>query len=307
MGKYRYDIGIGSKYLFGTEIEFTGVYLDSLTKLFKENNSPVRFALSHKSTGYTKYDEWYLDKDGTVTKEDDGKLFGGELSSRILTDKKKAWIELKDICGLLKKAGANANYNCSNHVRVNLSSIQNEPYFFEVLSKLIAIYEPEIKLFYMGDDYQTRRTSFEYARDLSGSLLEYINDIDFNDSDFFYKFKNNRGVTYFTRKDAINLQDYPDKRLMEIRYPNGTVNEKTVQNNINFTLKLIDAIKRELFDPVELSKKVEEGKKNLWLNSLFGKYKTKEFEQLVHTIATSEEDVDDIMSQYEYVLSRKPR
>lgn len=307
MGKYRYNIGLGDKYLFGTEIEFTGVYLDNLSKLFNDNKAPVRFALHHKSTGFTKYDEWYLDSDGTVTIKEDERLLGGELSSRILTDKKNAWQELKDICYLLKKAGASANYNCSNHVRVNLACIQNETYFFEVLAKIIALYEPEIKLFYMGDDYLTRRTSFDYARDLSSSLLQYINDIDFNAPDYFYRFKNHRGITYFTRKDAINLQDYDNSKLIEIRYANGTINEKTIQNNINFTLKLVDAIRRELFDPKELSRKVEEEKETLGIRAIFGNYKSKEFEQLVHAISTSEDDTDDIMSQYEYVLSRKSR
>lgn len=32
------------------------------------------------------------------------------------------------------------------------------------------------------------------------------------------------------------------------KYPNGTINKKTIQNNINFSVKLIDAIASERFD-----------------------------------------------------------
>lgn len=305
MGKYRYDIGVSNKYLFGSELEFTGVYISELSKLFRSNSLPVRFALNHKSRGYTKYDEWYLDIDSTVTKRENGEYLGGELSSRILTDKKNTWIELKDICGILKSVNATTNDNCSNHIRVNLSSISDERYFFEVLSKLIVLYESDIRLFYMGDDYLVRRMSFERARTLGDHLLKYINDVDFSDPDFYYKFRNN-GYTLFTRRDAINLQEYESKKLMEIRYPNGTIRPKTIQNNINFSLKLVDAIIRKVFDVEELTRKIEENKKEILMRLTFDEICSKNFKDLVEIIATSSEDVEDFMSQYENILSKKP-
>lgn len=308
MSKYRYNIDLGDIYLFGTELEFSNAYLDDLSKLFRESSLPVRYALHHKSTGFIKYDEWYLDMDSTVTVRKEGRFFGGELSSKILTDTETTWNELRDICSLLRKAGANTNNTCSNHIRVNLSCIKNEPYFFEILSKLIALYEMEIKLFYMGDDYSNRSTSCDYARVLSGYLIEYINSVNFYDPDCLYKFRNHRGVSYFTRRDAINLQDYNQKKLVEVRYPNGSLNEKTIQNNINFTLKLVDAIRRELFDPIELSRKVNQLKESDWyFRDLFEEESYNDFERLVKNISTSSEDTNDFMSQYENVLSKKPR
>lgn len=308
MTEYRYAIGLGDQYSFDTELEFTNVYLDDISKLFRESSLPVKYALHHKSTGFTKYDEWYLDMDSTVTKKKDGRFFGGELSSRILVDKRNTWMELKDICCLLKNAGAGVDDTCSNHIRIDLSCIQNEAYFFEVLSKLIVLYEMEMKLFYMGDDYLIRAISFDWARLLGDYLINYINDVNFYRSDFMYKFRTHKGLSYFTRRDAINLQDYNKKRLMEVRYANGSLNEKTIQNNINFTLKLVDAIRRELFDPIELSRKVQELKDNDgYLKYLYEETSPKDFEELVHSISTSSEDLDDFMSQYENVLSKKPK
>lgn len=306
MTKYRYTIGLGDKYPYGTELEFTNIYLDNLSKLFRDSTLPVRYALHHKSTGFIKYDEWYLDIDSTVSKRINERFFGGELSSRILVDEKSTWTELKDICCLLKKAGVSVNDNCSNHVRVNISCIQNEPYFFEVLSKLVILYELEMEQFYIGDEYLIRKASLDYARLLSIHLIEYINDVDFSDSNYMYKLKNYKGRSYFTRRDAINLQDYDEKKLIEFRYANGSLNEKTIQNNINFTLKLVDAIRRELFDPMELSRKINELEvSELVARDLFKETDQKDFERLVNIISTSEEDVNDFMSQYEKVLSKK--
>lgn len=308
MTKYRYNIGLGDIYLFGTELEFSNAYLDHISKLFRQSSLPVRYALHHKSTGFTKYDEWYLDMDSTVTVRKEGRFLGGELSSKILTDTKTTWKELRDICSLLREAGANVNDTCSNHIRVNLSCIKNEPYFFEILSKIITLYEIEIKLFYMGDDYLNRSTSFDYARLLSGYLIEYINNVDFHNPDCLYQFRHHRGISYFTRRDAINLQDYDQKKLMEVRYANGSLNEKTIQNNINFTLKLVDAIRRELFDSIELSREVNQLKESDWyFRDLFEETSYNNFERLVKNISTSSEDVNDFMGQYENVLSKKPR
>lgn len=306
MTKYRYNIGLKDKYRFGIELEFTNVYLDNLSKIFRESTLPVRYALHHKSTGFTKYDEWYLDIDSSVTKKINERFFGGELSSRILVDEKDTWEELKAICNILKNAQATVNDNCSNHIRVDLSGVKNTAYFFEVLSKLVTIYETEMEQFYMGDNYLVRKTSFEYARLLSGYLIDYINDIDFSDPNYIYNFKSHKGITYFTRKDAINLQDYREKKLIEFRYANGTLNEKTIQNNINFTTKLVDAIVRELFDPLELSRKINELKAGDWfIKDLFRETSKKDFEFLVNIISTSPDDVNDFMSQYERVLTKR--
>ena len=155
----------------------------------------------------------------------------------------------------------------------------------------------EIKLFYMGENYLTRASLYDYAKPLGGYLLNYINDVNFADSDCIYKFRHYKGLSYFTRRDSINLQDYDEKRLIEVRYANGSLNAKTIQNNINFTLKLVDAIRRELFEPIELSRKVRELKDNdCYLRDLFEETSTKDFEKLVNTISTSSEDINDFMS-----------
>ncbi len=307
MGNYRYDLGIGDKYKFGTEIEFTGVNLERLIGIFKQKSLPIKYVMNHKSYD-PKYNIWYLDEDCTVTKHILNLPIGGELSSRILTDTKETWLELKSICETLKSSNASVDATCSNHVRVCLSSIANKQVFFEVFSKLIAILEDEIALFFMGDTYLLRDTKSDYARDLKLHLLRYINEVNFQDEkEYFFDMRNARsGSLLFTNRDAINLNDFYHKGLIEIRYPNGTINEKTIQNNINFILKLIYAIERNLFDREALTSQVSKVERSDWfLDKLSGNYNNEGFEQLVRTISTSSEDVDDFMTQYERVLSMK--
>lgn len=96
---------------------------------------------------------------------------------------------------------------------------------------------------------------------------------------------------------------------MEIRYPNGTLNKKTIQNNINFSLKLVDAIEEEKFDLERLTREINQ---ELEMNQYWYDYRSekehyKRLESLVTTIATSSEDTNDFMTQYEKVLSTKPK
>lgn len=304
--KYRETIGLNDKYKFGTELEFNDVYLLDVEKEFHAKTTlPVEYLLHHKSIHNLLFDKWYIDEDSTVTQGEKNTAFGGEISSKILTDTKEEWLELKKICEILKNLGATIGNNCSNHIHIDLSKIKNENYFFEVLSKLIALYEIDIKFFYMGDDYFVRPSSHEYAKDLAFHLLNYINEIDFQSQYALYQFRKWKGITRFTIHDAINLQNYNDKKRIEIRYPNGTLNPKTIQNNINFSLKLIDAINREAFDPVELTRKIEDYKKiyfNRWMENTANH---EDFTYLAKTISTSEEDINDFMTQYEHVLSKK--
>lgn len=302
MTKFRYDIGLSEKYPFGTELEFVGVYLSEVSKILEENNFPARFLLNHKNNGLLSFDEWYIDTDSTVTIEKNNDYFGGELSSRILTDTKVCWQELEDLCAYLKELKAYVDGTCSNHVWINLTSLENEKYFFEVFSKIIAIFETDIRLFYMGDKYLIRKTSFENARLISGHLLEYINQIDFNDPDYFYNFRFGGSVGVFSRGDGINLQEYLKRKMIEIRYANGSINPVTIQNNINFSLKLIDAIIRGLFDIERLTRIIETEKDTIYSNFLFNTPDYKKFEWLAKTIATSAYDEDAFMTQYERVL-----
>ena len=136
-----------------------------------------------------------------------------------------------------------------------------------------------------------------------------MNEIDFKENDnYMYELQHRRYST-FTRRDGISLQDYRINGRMEIRYPNGTLNKKVVQNNTNFSIKLVNAIEEERFDIERLTYEINEDleKDRCWYDYLNEEEHYKRFEHLVTTIATSETDTNDFMKQYERVLSTKPK
>lgn len=308
MNTYRYSIGLGDKYRFGTEIEFSNARLKRLEEDFSKEKLPVKYIFGHKIL-HPDYSIWYLDDDITVSEYIEGEFYGGELSSRILSDQKEYWIELRDICNILRNNDAIINETCSNHITVDLSNLKNENKFFEIFVKLIALYESEIEMFYMGDKYIKRTTKSNYARSLSFPLQRKINSIHFEQPDFLYQLKYN-GIQCFKQRDAINLDFYVNSayktgKTIEIRYPNGTINEKTIQNNINFSLKLIDAIVREAFDREKLSNEISQViEKGVFYGSI-KEPNMCDFENIVKVIATSYEDYNDFMNQYEQVIKTK--
>jgi len=307
MGKYRYSIGTNRN--FGNEIELINKNIDLLLKSLLSKEIPVRYQLNHKFNNPT-YDKWILDRESTVYCPNN--MVGCELSSRILIDSKECWKELEKICQILIENSSHINETCSNQTTIDLSYLNNEGHFFEVFSKVIALYEAEIETFYMGDYYFMRPIKKEYAKNVSFALLRKVNNIDFKKDNFMNDLMYS-GIETYGLRDAINLSFYDEKhyknaKTMEIKYGNGTLNKKTIQNNINFILKLVNAIEKEKFDKDYLTFLIDIIDKN---NATYEKANRKplykNFENIVSTISTSSEDEDDFLSQYEKVLKKSHR
>ena len=303
---YKDKIGLDSKYNFGTEIEFTNINIGYLYKIMK-NNFNIKFCLQHKMHNFDFSKSWCLDIDPTVTSlvntEDGIKYRGGELSSRIFKDKKDTWNELKNICMVLKENNCKIDENCSNHIHVDMSSFFDNPLFYEVFSKLLAVYENDLILFYMGDKYLKRNEIDTYSKPMKRELLRIVNDINFsNDTHFLSKLFSDGNLLFNIDKGVyISKED----KEMEIRYPNGTLSELTIQNNINFTLKLIDAIINDKFDRDKLSYLVNYYNKKIFNYDIFSKYDYDGFKDIVEIISIDSMDKENFMGQYEKVLSTK--
>lgn len=307
MTKYRYDIDL-SKYPYGTELEFANAPLEDLALAFEKTNIPISLEQYHKNYSDIIYDRSYLDEDSTVSIPKNHKMYGGEISTRLYKNAKQDWLEIEEMCKVLKENGAEINGYCSNHVSINLTPIKKINLFMETLTKIVAHYEQDMNLFYMGDYYFVRETKDDYARLIGTFLMSTINYLNFEDEDCFDQILHSK-YSVFSRRDGINLRDYPYNCRMEIRYGNGTLNPKTVQNNINFSLKLVDAIDEEKFDLEKLTWQIaEEMQTRSYVHAYMNSQENYDkFEYLVDTISTSEEDRNDFMSQYEKVLSTRPK
>lgn len=215
MTAYRYDIGL-SKYLYGTELEFAQAPLEDLMEVFRKTDISIRLERYHKKFDPI-YDTNYLDEDSTVSIPKNGKMYGGEISSRLYKNTKEDWLEIEMLCEVLKENGAQINNLCSNHVSVNISPVKNINIFVETLIKLLYLVEQDINIFYMGDYYFERMTKEDYARLTSPYLMEKIKTIDFEMEQDVFASLFYKGHSVFGRQDAINFQDYYNNNRMEIR------------------------------------------------------------------------------------------
>jgi len=307
MIKYKDNIGI-NKYNFGTEIEFSDINIGLLYKNFKKENCNVKFVLDHKLKGFDFNKYWCLDRDATVTYTyyDDNQFgksyYGGEISSKILNDNPSSWMELKNICTTLKNNNASINSNCSNHIHVDISNIDNYNNFYEIFSKILALYENDFILFYMGERYFVRDTFLEYSRPLKRDLLRKVLNIDFSGFEYLkqliYEDKYIFGIN-----DGVHIN--PVYNELEIRYPNGTLDEKIIQNSINFTLRLIDSINNDKFDKNEINYLLRRANKNIFNYDIFSSINYNGFYKIIKTITNDSCLENDFMSQYEKVLSTK--
>ena len=189
------------------------------------------------------------------------------------------------------------------HIHIDMEDFFDNWLFFEVFSKLFAIYENDLILFYMGDKYLKRNEIDTYSKPMKRELLGIVNDINFsNDTHFLSKLFNDGNLLFNIDKGVyISKED----REMEIRYPNGTLNELTIQNNINFILKLIDAIINDKFDRDRLTYLVNYYNKKIFNYDIFSKYNYDGFKDIVEIISIDSMDKENFMGQYEKVLSTK--
>lgn len=304
MTTYRYNIGLDKKYNFGTEIEFAGINLNIIYKNLIKNGIDTEYILDHKIKNCT-FEKWVLDIDSSISMTYGKDIIGGELSIKIFKDQKTDWLELKKVCEVLKQSNAQIDQYCSNQITIDANNFYNNKKFLETLYKMILVYEKELETFYMGDKYYIRKGKDLYAKSMQKDLLEKMDTIDFDKDYIFNSNKRLLNIIYnpsptFMGNQGINLQKLLTKHLIEIRYPNGSLNEKTIQNNINFSLKLIDSILENKFDKDLLEYEVTKIKNdfNLKLD------KTK-FYQLTEIISQNSNDKDDFEEQFQKVLKSK--
>lgn len=92
---------------------------------------------------------------------------------------------------------------------------------------------------------------------------------------------------------------------MEVRYPNGDLDEKVIQNNINFTLKLIDESDRGAFNLEEMDRNIRDNRIRISEKLKRKRVSFADFMYLVDRIALNRADQEDFVSQYERVVKSK--
>ena len=300
--EYKDTIGLSKDYKFGIELEFTNINIAYLSTLF-ENKFPIKLKLCHKMDNFDFDNYWCLDQENSVTKiekhDEYDRYMGGELSSRIFTDNHHDWKEIYDVCNFLKEYDCKTDETCAMHIHVSNDKFAKNLRFYEGLYKMIALFEDDFKLFYMGDKYIERPKSKEYAIPLKEELLKKIDKIDFNDFESIYDNLFAPQWYDFSTRDGVYV-DY-DVNEIEVRYPNGTIDPKIVQNNVNFTLKLFDSLLNNNIDIDYLDYLIKKKQEGRDIRNIHPRY----FKDIVDVISNDYNDKRDFKEQYQKVLSTK--
>ena len=233
---YRESLNLSSSRVFGVEIEFEDV--------------PIYIVGSFLSSRlYLK--DWKFVMDGSLD-------YGGEIISPILSDDKKTWLNLKEICTFLRKNKANTSKNAGGHIHVGYQNLNYDYESWLSFLKLYCLYENILFRFGYGDKINNRIDIYEYAQKIAGSLESDIR---------FYQERTDLEalISYlktYQKICSLNLsgvsldKDKHIKNTIEFRFPNATVEEVIWQNNINTFIKMLTCVKNDNFDKEFLDYKI---------------------------------------------------
>lgn len=237
--EYRDILNLTKKLTFGIEIEYENYDKIHVDKFINKN-----------------FSSWYSTYDGSLTS-------GGELISPILTDTKQTWKELRKICTHLKENQA-INKRSGAHIHVGAHILGKEKQYWINIVKLYTIYESIMFRFFYGDKLNARVNIFRHAEPVANLLKEVLPELQSQ------KYLNcfDDLLTFGSRYNAINfcnvsfsngINEEKHKNTIELRCPNGTIEEVIWQNNINTFSKLILASKSENLDQEYLDYNIKEG------------------------------------------------
>lgn len=172
---------------------------------------------------------------------------GGEVTSPILSNNQKNWLNLFNICIIMNKYCKNSS-GCGGHIHIGSKILGTKTKSWLNFINIWSAYEHVIYRFLYGVYLCGRKGIDIYARPISdeySSLYEYITlfnqDYTYEDViDEIFSFVN------YTRNVGVNMQklrgccDADEGRTIEFRSPNNCYDPVIWQNNINFLVKLLE-------------------------------------------------------------------
>lgn len=220
--KLELDINI----TFGVEIEFENARMSEIRKEFYEL--------------YYNYG-WELVRDSSL-------IFGGEIISPILSDKKNVWKILKMFCEFISKYGS-VGSKTGAHVHVGSHIFECTEDAWLNFIKLWSVYENVIYRFSYGE-YLSHRDSIDiYASPCSKLLWDRYEELIMNGFDLYSIPSSIPSNKYNAVSFAYVLNEgFKEGNTVEFRCANGTLNPVVWQNNINFFVSLMLYAKSRKFD-----------------------------------------------------------
>lgn len=226
--EYRDKLNLPEDVTIGVEIEYEGI-LKKFTDKFIENNLIG----------------WRSKSDGSL-------IFGGEITSPVMTDRIEDWKELKMVCDYLTKRRADTLHNAGGHIHIGTCVLGEDIEAWKHFLKLYTAYENVLFRFVYGDKISGRRKLFKYAPPIADRLYAHLNQIENarNLLEIYW------AVPSYEKRVALNFKNtnfrYPNSRYykntLEFRSPNATTNAVIWQNNINALSKMLVSSREKVMD-----------------------------------------------------------
>ena len=232
--EYKDQIG-GLDLPFGCEIEFENVSQELIRRKLS-----ILFAKQNISN-------WHLESDSSLNdyknKDYNRNIYGGEVISPVLWDRKEDWMQLKQICELLKDNNAKNLGKSAAHIHFDSTIFKDYDQIIRIL-KLWCVYEDVIYRFSSGFDEHLRPVVQQYAMPCGNKFRSLINSVYAAD---YEKLKRNLKIAKTYGISFFHMDEY-NKDTIEIRTPNGTLDEAVWQNNVNFFKHLLTSTLSEQKD-----------------------------------------------------------
>jgi len=222
---FRYFLGLPKDVTFGLEVEYDELSREEVNA-FLHSVAPL----------------WYPTPETSLPQ-------GGEVTSPVLTDKFSTWIDLKNLCSFLRIAGATTKDGVGSHIHVGVANtLGNNEYSWLNFIKKWIIYEGVIFRFTNGESVTPRANynshCYPIALDLYDMLLNSEGDINLDTLNRIIPYDRFQSVNFKNVKWQ-NLKDNNTFNTIELRSPNGTIEEAIWQNNVNFFVRFLLSCTKE--------------------------------------------------------------
>ena len=250
--KRRSTLNIDKKISFGIELEFCDILLLYVEKRLKENE---------------RLKDWLSVYDKSCSYKADNYIIGGEVDTGILHDTKEEWETLREALTILKELKAHITDKNGLHVHIGSQIFGTDINNVIRFIKVWCIFEHVIFRFGYGQSKYGRSRILSFAHPLAQEvtlkyqfmpyMLDYLEEPEFlhYDKTYALNFSNYHNLT----------EEEERNNTIEIRCANGSLSMSTIQNTVNFYLKLMQYVTSTTYDE-EL------------INKAFKKLKPKDFD-----------------------------
>ena len=237
---YKEKLGFDN-FTFGIELEFEKINLDEFSKILV-NSSLCK---------------WMVEEE-TFTKIG----IGGEVISPVLKDKKKDYVDIKNICKIISNLGGTSSETTAFHIHLGAHLLKNNLNNYINLIKFWTAYEDVIYQFSITDHNRLRSKYFSFAKPYSFLMDEFIENYSNCDIKKFISLIDYDMGLGFTKIRSFSLgyedmlKNYEYMNTVEIRVMNSTYNPVIIQNCVNFYGNMFKYVVSDSFDAEFISYKL---------------------------------------------------